>query len=57
MKKGFSLEFFNEDGSLLGINYDKQNFCDEITEDKKLLISAYHSISIGLIFVKITIVF
>jgi len=57
MKKGFSLEFFNEDGSLLGINYDKQNFCDEITEDKKLLISAYHSISIGLIFMKITIVF
>ena len=57
MKKGFSLEFFNEDGSLLGINYDKQNFCDEITDDKKLLISAYHSISIGLIFMKITIVF
>lgn len=57
MKKGLSLEFFNEDGSLLGINYDKQNFCDEITEDKKLVISAYHSISIGLIFMKITIVF
>jgi len=57
MKKGFSLEFFKEDGSLLGINYDKQNFCDDITDDKKLVISAYHSISIGVIFMKITIVF
>jgi len=57
MEKGFSLEFFKEDGSLLGISYDKQNFCDEITDDKKLVISAYHSISIGVIFMKITIVF
>jgi hypothetical protein len=57
MKKGISLGFFNEDTSLLGISYDRQNFCDEITTDKKLVINAYHSISIGIIFMKITITF
>jgi hypothetical protein len=57
MKKGISLGFFNEDTSLLGISYDRQNFCDDITSDKKLVINAYHSISIGIIFMKITITF
>lgn len=57
MKKGISLGLFNEDTSLLGISYDKQNFCDDITEDKKLVINTYHTISIGIIFIKIAITF
>ena len=57
MKKGIRLGCFNEDTSLLGISYDKQNFCDDITSDKKLVINTYHSVSIGIIFMKITITF
>lgn len=57
MKKGLSFTFMNEEIMLLGINYEKINFCTGISRKKEIITEEFHVLTIGIIFATFTVTF
>lgn len=45
------VDLLSQERTLLGINYELLNFVDSLDENKKPIVSQYHVITIGFIFI------
>lgn len=57
MKKGLGFTIMNDEIMLLGISYEKMNFCTGLTRKKEMIMEEFHVITIGIIFATISFTF